>query len=1758
MKIRNILKKTLAVILSLAMLAPILSNLEVNVKEVQAAETSTDKSLNVKCQVTQGVVKTTTIDKYKDKYVMRFVSAIEDYTQYKEIGFKLIEEGTTKEKKGVVKTVFKRIESTTGSTEDGTKETYNYSPKVIDTAGEYFMTAKLPIDNTDAAKAAKYTVWAYGIKKDGTKVNGPERCVSVNDGLEGCKTINMSFDNTSAISVATGDALTANSLPAEVIGVSKDGTRVHVRITPGSTALNSATLFEFKKDGTNVGEEIFRNLNTKYTGTADTSWYEVYSKKGYDEFVIATSADLYGFAKAVTASNKFDNKTVYLVSDIEANKGTANKDDLKWDKAKDNNGQDIEPYPWTAIGSVASNYVFNGVFDGQMHTISGVYMRTSERYQGFFSGTGINSQLKNFYLKNSYFYSTKITNPSDGNKTGQFGSIVGNALGRFDTIYSDAIVLSENYYAGGLLGSTSTSNSVTMNNCWFAGELQNVNVGASYMGALIGRVHTATTIKNCLNTGNINSPLAGTAGVGGFAGHLVTGTLNISHCVNTGTFTVKSGATNYGRFVGKPEGGTLSISYSYSSPQDSMALVYGKMDSTAYPSCGQYEGTVMADAKVLTTNIQSLFSIKNTDETYESYWSFTKDSYPVLTSFAKQLNISAQAVDTSWYIESDDVSTYTLKDSGDLYGFALLARSNNFTGKTIQLGADIEVNTGKSTTEGWNKNQSSDGTDITNGTDFMWLPIGNTSKYFDGRFDGQMHTISGVYLDTTTSYQGLFGATDVNANISNFYLKNSYFVSTGATSTQMLGSIVGNARGTFANIYSNAIVESRGCTYAAGMIGGTAGSSTVTMSNCWFDGSVSANVVQSYYGGFVGVARTKTTLTNCLNTADITHNGDVGTAGIGGFVGRVTENGNVDISYSINTGNVLRKYSRSQNYGLFVGRIDLGKTVNANYSHSLNYSNKCLVGNDGTDSSNPNGTNPYNTCHRFNTSEQAGLTALTKSGTAWDDARKLYTADEAKGHWSITTNGFPVLTTFADEADVATQAVDTSWYDGSGNYTLNDSGDLYGFALLSQSNTFENANIKLGANITINQDMEHPDFAWLPIATESNGFAGTFDGQMKTIKGVYANRGSNTSTGLFAATTGNSTIKNLYLKDSHFESAAARVGSIVGTGAGKFYNIYSNADVISNSHYLGGFIGLGASAGVEMERCWFDGTVINNTTETGCYGTGGFIGQQYGGTVSLNTCLNTGEVQVAHYSPKDAEQRQDLGGFVGYVPANVTAKIDNSLYAGLITKSDKVDNYGRFVGRKSGSGTATISNSYATTESLNGSDNNNMIAEYYELVSKQDILGDNAKTKMPLLDWENDWKCVTGRLPEVCFSEQNLGQKVSYSADTEDEALLTSAYQGMKLAFGDMHAHAEDDDTNKKFNEESEATALTTWKSEMQGHGLDFVASLDHYQTNHILNDEWNTNMFLYGTEPGTNISGIREIPNRSGEMHYNMLFAAETLEKTQAMLNSVLNQFPDFKFNNSRYSYADFNKEDFTNLILAVQREGGFFVVPHPNYEHKLYPLLDEPKAPFSDNWKDYDFGVDKVGFEVVERSLSEPATQLNYKYWKQLLASGRKYFACAGSDIHGSLNGEEGNPQKAEKAITSVYVSEKNSLAYLEQFKEGNFTAGSVGIQMCVGTTTDAKPTAMGGSCDFAGKRLVVKIGDFHQYVNKPDRKYHVDIVTDKGVIYSQPLTLTENGPQDAVIAFDTDEKYMFYRVEVVDENDVRRIAYGNPIWNTNVAAK
>lgn len=948
MKIRNFLKKTLAVVLAFAMLAPIMGNLEANVKEVKAEETTSDDSLNIKCQVTQGVVTHTSIDKYRGNYVIRFVSAVKDYTAYDEIGFKVLEDGQDTSKKAVVKTVFKRIESTTGST-DTERETYTFSPKVINTDAEYFITAKLPV--APAKTAVKYTVWAYGIK-DGVEVTGPTRCVSVEDGLKSCKTINMSFENTSSVDLTQVTSLTVNdTYTAEVIGLN-DKT-VHVRISGVPTPLKSATSFTFKNGDTEVGSGIFRYLYTKYTGdgVGDDTWYQLY-KNTADEFVIATSADLYGLAKLVNTDHvNFSLQKVYLVSDIDVNEENLVTDSTdvtnykKWCKVDATTGSKsystAPTYSWTPIGhrSGGTYYSFEGSFDGQMHAISGIYCDmtkvtafTDTRYGGLFGPiTNANTKIKNFKLMDSYFTS----NNSD------FGSITGYGAGTYEKIYSNAIVEAYRERLGGLVGSVFVTG-FSMNECWFDGTVKNTNVNTTDRrgtGGLIGKSFTGvTTITNCLNTGTVDasSYVAQASStnanvvpmVAGFIGEVGSGTTaNISYSLNAGDIKINAAATTgYGQIIGYRYG-TLNMS-----------------NANVYSIRGDWTKEVLdksAEIANITRKTEDALkgqSLANLD--FDTIWTTVPNHIPVLQS------LKTTVIDDSWYDE--DADTFVLYDKADLYGFAALSQTYNFHEQTVKLGNDIEVNTGDYTT--WS---------ATNAPKYEWTPIGSKNLPFAGTFDGGLHTISGLYLDATYDNSGLFAATSGVSTVKDLKLENSYFTSTAAN----LGSIAGQGRGLFDTIYSDAIVTGSG-QRVGGLVGMGYGTDVV-MQYCWFDGAVtntgnretSEDADCRGTGGIMGVLYdgSSAIVRNCLNSGDVdvtsytynqrtAENPNVApfAGGIVGYVKQPTDyTTTITLDRCLNLGDVFVSEDATGCYGMVVGykegtviRSNLYSTTPENWTDS--------------------------------------------------------------------------------------------------------------------------------------------------------------------------------------------------------------------------------------------------------------------------------------------------------------------------------------------------------------------------------------------------------------------------------------------------------------------------------------------------------------------------------------------------------------------------------------------------------------------------------------------------------------------------------------------------------------------------------------------------------------------------------------------------------------------------------------------------------
>ena len=196
-----------------------------------------------------------------------------------------------------------------------------------------------------------------------------------------------------------------------------------------------------------------------------------------------------------------------------------------------------------------------------------------------------------------------------------------------------------------------------------------------------------------------------------------------------------------------------------------------------------------------------------------------------------------------------------------------------------------------------------------------WTPIGNgersgtgyTGNAFKGTFDGGNHTISNLTITSGESSAaiGLFGVVD-GGTVKNITLSN---VSINASSNKNAGAAIGL-------MVNNAAADNiavSGSVSAADGVGGVVGRMTVsgTISNC----VNSANVTGAAAGGIVGKAYYTGTgvemnITNCTNSGTITGTTTGGAGGIVGFsatnVSGCTNNGTItSTADGVNLGGIV-------------------------------------------------------------------------------------------------------------------------------------------------------------------------------------------------------------------------------------------------------------------------------------------------------------------------------------------------------------------------------------------------------------------------------------------------------------------------------------------------------------------------------------------------------------------------------------------------------------------------------------------------------------------------------------------------------------------------------------------------------------------------------------------------------------------------------------------------------------------------------------
>ena len=223
-------------------------------------------------------------------------------------------------------------------------------------------------------------------------------------------------------------------------------------------------------------------------------------------------------------------------------------------------------------------------------------------------------------------------------------------------------------------------------------------------------------------------------------------------------------------------------------------------------------------------------------------------------------------------------------------------------------------------------------------------------------------------------------------------------------------------------------------------------------------------------------------------------------------------------------------------------------------------------------------------------------------------------------------------------------------------YEISNAGQLYWFAGLVngtldgvKQNTLANA--VLTANITVNENLldslqydtegnvsNGSDFiTWTPIAdwmgNRTTQYSGTFDGNNKTVSGLYFN-GDSTCIGLFGSSESDGNIKNVGVVDSYFKGNDS-VGGVCGNNAGTITNCYNagNLTAIESSATIGGICGY--NNGGTVTNCYNTGTV----TATGSVAS---VGGVCGCSIELiSNCYNIGTVTAAS---SDA----DISGICGF------------------------------------------------------------------------------------------------------------------------------------------------------------------------------------------------------------------------------------------------------------------------------------------------------------------------------------------------------------------------------------------------------------------------------------------------------------------------------------------------------------------------------
>ncbi len=585
----------------------------------------------------------------------------------------------------------------------------------------------------------------------------------------------------------------------------------------------------------------------------DQTWY---SDTAGAVFEISTASQLLGFSDLLAEGKTFAGQTIKLDEDIILNEYwsvTA----IDSDKAVDQ---------WAAL---PSNVTFNGIFDGQNHTISGAYMYNTVGNVGLF-GRLNGGKVKNVSIVNSYVRGAgQIAAITGLVNVGTSGNVISNV---YCDVYIETIPSASSATdarTGGIVGVV--GGETTIENCVFAGTIDGIysSFNNNTIGGLVGRVSTNTgalTMSNSAFYGNIDTTGNKIGGLIGEIGNEGVGNVTVTNCISGGTRTA------IGNVAAAPaEGKAISVTNCYCTQEQN---TFNSIASCTI-SCNKIDNP--KEFSVVGTTLTEFKDVAG--------------GYPRPTSMNTMRDGKHDRITGWFYTETD--KNYTITSAGELLGFSdLLVRGNNFSGWTITLGADIDLN------ENWTVGA----TPGTNAPANRWASIRNNTP-FNGTFDGQGHTVSGAYMKSAYDNGGLFGRLN-GGKVQNLVIVNSYI-----EGKNQCGAITGLINvGSTGNVISNVYVDAYVKTTTIGenktvKVGGLVGvvGGTTTIENCVFAGTIDAGT-HNTIGGLVAHMYTgapSLTLSNSASCGEIITTGGT----VGGIIALVDKS--ITAENCISAGNLI-------------------------------------------------------------------------------------------------------------------------------------------------------------------------------------------------------------------------------------------------------------------------------------------------------------------------------------------------------------------------------------------------------------------------------------------------------------------------------------------------------------------------------------------------------------------------------------------------------------------------------------------------------------------------------------------------------------------------------------------------------------------------------------------------------------------------------------------------------------------------------------